>query len=189
MKRWLAIILCLVVLPIEGALAQQPDDRASKEDVHKLFDVMQSRKRFDVFMNVIRQAVPGMTNEVKADQLPNATPEESAKLNEYMNLQSQKLFEAMPYDELIEAMVPAYQHHLTHEEIQEIIHLYSSPAGQKMLEEMPAILAEGMQAGLPVIQKWMQGRLDEVKISAELYAKTLREKKTRTNAPSVKPAS
>jgi len=96
------------------------------------------------------------------------------------------MFEAMPYDELMQAMVPAYQHHLTHGEIQEIIRFDSSPVGQKMLEELPAIMGESMQAAAPIIQKWMQGRMNELKTSVESYAKTLREEKTRTTAPSVK---
>ncbi len=190
MKRWLAIILCLVVLPIEAALAQQPDDHATKEDVQKLLDVTHcSRERFAAIMGVITKQLPAMGNEVITNQLPNATPEEKAKLNEFLNLQTQKMFEAMPYDELMQAMVPAYQHHLTHGEIQEIIRFDSSPVGQKMLEELPAIMGESMQAAAPIIQKWMQGRMNELKTSVESYAKTLRKEKTCTTAPSVKPAA
>jgi|ERR1039458_3950256 hypothetical protein len=189
MKRWLAVILCLVFLPIEAALAQQPGDPATKEDVQMLFDVMHSRERFKPFMDAIKQALPAMTNEAIANQLPNATPDESAKVNEFMNLQSQKLFDSIPYDDLIEAMVPIYQRHFTHGEIQEIIHFYSSPAAQKMLEKMTAIMAESMQTGAPIIQKWTQGRMNELKTSVESYAKTLRNEKTPAAVPSVKPAS
>jgi hypothetical protein len=65
MKRWSAIILCLAVLPIEAALAQQPDDHATKEDVQELLDVTHySRERFAAIMGVITKQLPAMGNEV-----------------------------------------------------------------------------------------------------------------------------
>jgi hypothetical protein len=189
MKRWLAIILCLAFLHIGTALAQETGDHATKEDVQKMFDVMHSRKQFDAIMDVMKQQLPALTKGVMAKQLPNATPEETARLNEFVNAQTQRMFEGMPFDDLMQVMMPAYQHHFTHGEIQEVTRFYSSPVGQKLLTELPAVMGEYMQAAGPIMQKWMQGQMAELKTSAEQYAKTLRKEKSHTAAPSAKPTS
>lgn len=189
MKRWLTIFVCLAFLPIGTAIAQQSDDHATKEDVQQMFDVMHSRKQFDAMMDVIRQQLPALTRGVVANQLPNATPEEIAKLNDFMNRQTQKMFEDMPFDGLMQAMMPAYQRHFTHGEIQEVTRFYSSPVGQKFLAELPAVMGEYMQAARPIMQKWTQKQVEELKTGAEQYAKTLRKEKSHASAPRAKPAS
>jgi hypothetical protein len=57
------------------------------------------------------------------------------------------LFRDMPVDEMIDAMVPIYQKHLTKEDLEGILAFYSSPLGQKLQREQPAMMQEGMQAG------------------------------------------
>jgi hypothetical protein len=48
---------------------------------------------------------------------------------------------------MVDAIVPIYQKHLTKADLTAITAFYSSPAGQKILAEMPAIMSESMQAG------------------------------------------
>ncbi len=64
-------------------------------------------------------------------------------------------FTDLPVDELIDAMIPAYQKHLTKGDVEALIAFYSSPTGQKYLKELPAIQADSMQATSGVIQKMM----------------------------------
>jgi len=44
-------------------------------------------------------------------------------------------------------MVPIYQKHLTKSDLDAILAFYSSPIGQKLQREQPAMMQEGMQAG------------------------------------------
>jgi hypothetical protein len=173
--RYWAIILCLAFLPAGAAFAQKPGDPATKEDVQKLFDVMHSRKQFDAIMDTLKQQIPGLTKSTLQKQLPNATAEETAQLNAFVKDATEKMFQNMPFDELMQAMMPAYQHHFTHGELQELIQFYSTPLGQKLLTEMPAILAEYMQAAAPVIQKWTKAQMADLKASSEAYAKKMKE--------------
>lgn len=175
MKRCLAVILCLALLPAAAAFAQQANDPATKEDVQKLFEVTHSRGQFAAVIDVMKRQLPALTKSVMEKQLPNATPEQIARMNAFANEMMAKMFQNMPYGELMQAMVPAYQHHFTHGEIQELIRFDSSPLGQKFIAQMPAIMAEYMQAATPVMQKWMQGYLEDMKASAEEYAKKLKE--------------
>ncbi len=178
MKRWWAVILCFAFLPFSAAFAQQAGDPATKEDVQKLFGVMHSRKQFDAVMDVMKRQLPALTKGALADQLPNATPEETARLQAFVNDSADKMFQNMPFDELMQAMIPAYQHHFTHGEMQELIQFYSSPLDKKLLAEMPAILTEYMQAATPIIQKWTHSQMADLQVSAEEFAKRLKEQKT-----------
>jgi uncharacterized protein len=75
----------------------------------------------------------------------------------------------MPLDEMIDAMIPIYQRHLTKADVDEMIRFYSSPVGQKLLREQPQILQESMQAGAAVQQK----RMDEIKMKIERRVQTI----------------
>jgi len=61
----------------------------------------------------------------------------------------------MPFDEMIQAMVPAYQKHFTKGDIDSLVAFYSSPTGQKILREMPAITGEAMQSMMPIMRQHM----------------------------------
>ncbi len=50
-------------------------------------------------------------------------------------------------------MVPAYQKHFTKGDMDALIAFYSTPTGQKVLRELPAVTAEGMQAMMPIMRK------------------------------------
>ncbi len=69
-------------------------------------------------------------------------------------------------DKLVELIVPIYQKHFTEEDIQDINNFYDTPVGQKMIEHMPQIMQESMNAG----QEWG-------KEIGEMILKKLKEKK------------
>jgi hypothetical protein len=50
-------------------------------------------------------------------------------------------------DEMVDAIVPIYQKHVSKADLAAVTAFYSSPAGQKILKELPAIMSESMQAG------------------------------------------
>jgi hypothetical protein len=189
MKRCLIVILFCALLPVSSAFAQKAEDPATKEDVQKLFDVMHSRKQFESLMVVIKQQLPALTQSIRNKQLPNATPEETAKLNNFVNSQMDKMFDKLPYDELMQALMPAYQHHFTHQEVEEITRFYSSAVGQKTLSELPAVMNEYMTAARPVMQKWMEARLEQLKKDAEQYAKSLKDQNAPKSMSKTKSAS
>lgn len=73
-------------------------------------------------------------------------------------------------EQLLTAMIPAYQHHFSADEVEGLIKFYKSSLGQKLVAQMPATMAEAAQSG----QQWgrqrtadmfsqlqKQGKLDE----------------------------
>jgi hypothetical protein len=61
----------------------------------------------------------------------------------------------MPVDELIDVMIPVYQKHFTKGDMDALVAFYSSPTGEKMVKEMPAIMSESMQAASGILQEMM----------------------------------
>ncbi|BDU20991.1 DUF2059 domain-containing protein [Dyella sp. GSA-30] len=66
----------------------------------------------------------------------------------------QGFIDANGTQQLIGRMVPIYQRHFTAEDVDGLLKFYRSPLGQKVITEMPATMAEGMQIG----QQWGQER-------------------------------
>jgi uncharacterized protein len=65
------------------------------------------------------------------------------------------LTRGLPMDEIIQAMIPGYQKHFTREDMAAMTAFYASPLGQKVLQELPAVMQEGMQAAMPIMSKYL----------------------------------
>ncbi len=175
MKRCLAILLLLATLPVAAAFAQSTPAPATKEDVQQLFELMQFHKQFDSIADLLRKQMPAIAQSTLSRQLPQATPEQVAAMNQFMDEEMATIFRSMPLDDLMQAMLPAYQHHFTHDELQELIRFYQSPVGRKMVSESPEIMSEYMQNAAPIMQKWTAGMVSDMKARAEAHAKKLKE--------------
>jgi hypothetical protein len=160
-KLFLPLLLCfLLAIPLVSVGQQTPQSTAAqptsaqaesanasqvpdKAEVLKLLDLMHARAQ-------MVQVLDGMAKQMRAgaedgfrQKVPDATPEQLAKVDKMCDL----ILGSMPVDEMLDAIVPIYQKHLTKADLAAITAFYSSPAGQKILKEMPAIMAEAMQAG------------------------------------------
>jgi hypothetical protein len=85
------------------------------------------------------------------------------------------MYDAMkgfPWDEMLESMVPVYQKHLTKGDIDAIVAFYSAPTGQKLLREMPAMMAEAMESMTPILRKQMDAMTERMQ---EEVAQMLKE--------------
>ncbi len=65
------------------------------------------------------------------------------------------LMKNMPLDEMTNAMIPAYQKHFTKGDLETMGAFYSSPVGQKVLEELPGVMQDGMQAAMPIMTNYL----------------------------------
>jgi uncharacterized protein len=136
----------LIVLSSSAAMGQAqpaPADTASKEEVVKFLELTQARDR-------VVQMLEGMAKQARigAEQgfrmkVPDATPEQIKRVDEL----SDTVFAEFSPDELIDAIVPIYQKHLSKSDLEAIVAFYSSHAGQKVLKEMPGIMSESMEVG------------------------------------------
>ena len=151
MKRTaLALLVCLVFGSVSFAQQTDASAPASKADVERFLDAMHTR---DMMKNVMEAMMVQMHNIIhdelqKQQNLP-------ADAEERLNKSTDKMLKEMPYDELIDSMIPIYQKHLTKGDVDALVAFYSSGTGEKMLKELPAMTAESMQAASGVMQKMM----------------------------------
>ena len=138
MKRML-VLTCMVLFFSWTCIAQTSaaDSPASKEDVEKVFQVMHSHDMMKKMMATMTQSIHQMTHQQYLKDKDNLPADYESKMTGRMD----DLFANMPMDEMMQAMVPAYQKHFTKGDMDNLVAFYSSPTGEKLLREMPAIMA------------------------------------------------
>ena len=173
MKRLACVLpMLLIVLP---ALTQEPPtaETPSREEVQEFLDLMQIRPRLVQMLDGMRAAEKKGAEEGFKHSLPNATPEQLAKVDALAD----QAFVDFPIDDIIAAIVPIYQRHLTKTDLEAVVKFYKSPPGQRILKELPAMMAEGMQAGQDIMMKRLPAMLD--RLNAQL-AKLAEEEKSHS---------
>jgi hypothetical protein len=154
-KRFFPVIAFCFVFVKVGAAQQSPvDPPASKEDIERYLQVMHSREMMTKMMDAMVTPMHQMMHEQFLKDKEKLPPNFEERMNRIMDDYMKKL----PLEEMLEAMVPAYQKHLTKGDIDALVAFYSSPTGQKLIQEMPAMAAEAMQAMMPLMRK----QLDEM---------------------------
>jgi hypothetical protein len=171
-----AAILCLGLALASSALFAQapaehtavialapaipPDQQPTKEQLAKLFEVMRLRQQLQNVMKMmpvmIQQQIQAQMKEIKS-KLPGSaspSPEQQAALDQLMSKYMKKAFEMYTIDEMLADMTTIYQRHMSRSDVDAFIAFYSSPAGQHMLNEQPAI----MQEYTPLVAKRVQER-------------------------------
>src|SRR5262249_42889308 len=107
-------------------------------------------------------------------KVPNATPKQLAALDGMVDD-----IVGAQLDDLINAIIPIYQRHLTKTDIEEMIRFYSSPVGQKLLREQPQIIQESMQAGAAAQQR----RIEEMNAKIQERLQEMEAGQEQTAAP------
>jgi uncharacterized protein len=174
MKRFV-ISLTLCTLFAAAAMAQDASSApATKEDVERYLTVINSHDMMNQMMAAMAKPMHQMVHEQYIKDQDKLPADFEARTDKTID----DMFKDMPMDEMMQAMVPVYQKHLTKGDIDALVAFYSSPTGQKMLREMPAVMGEAMQAMMPVMQKYMatvKERIDQQTADA------LKESDKKTN--------
>jgi hypothetical protein len=171
------IVVCLSA----AAFAQSASDPASKEDVEGFMKAM----RVDEQMRSITTMMRDQTKQMLEVQIRKTKPtlsldELDAEVAKGMQ-PVEKVLNSTFLKEIIDDMVPLYQHHFTHDEIVQLTAFYSTPVGQKVLNEMPALMKEYMQTEQPRLEKMMDELLADAKAaSLEAQDKAAREEADKT---------
>jgi len=150
MKRLLITLACLAF----GAtcFAQNPNDPASKDEVLLLLRTMRSHDMMQRTMEATVKPMRQMYHQQYLKEKDKLPPDFEIRMSKMM----EEMMKNMPFDEMTQAMVPAYQRHFTHGDIEALNAFYTSPVGQKFLEETPAVNGESMQAMIPILTKYSE---------------------------------
>ena len=150
MKRFL-LAMVVILCASSASFAQQSsaDSPATKEDIQRYLEVTHSRemmaKMIDAMVKPMHQMMHDQYEKDK-DKLPADFEARTNKvLDDYMK--------NFPWDDVLQSMIPVYQKHFTKDDIDHLVAFYSTPTGQKVLRELPAISGEAMQAVMPVLRQ------------------------------------
>jgi len=154
MKRILiAIALCIAVC--SSMIAQSATETpATKEDVQKYLDAMHSHDMMRQMVDAMSGPMHSMMHDqfLKLKEQYNVPDEFEARMNKILD----ELLNGLPWDEMMQSMIPAYQKHFSKEDLAALTAFYSSPVGQKILRELPAATADSMEAMRPFMMKQME---------------------------------
>jgi len=176
--RLLAAILFLSTGWTCAAQQNAVDAPATKEDIQKYLQIMHSREMMGKMADAMTKPMHQMIHEQylkRKDKLP-------ADFESRMNKQMDEEFKNMPWDEILDALVPVYQKHLTKGDVDALVAFYSTPTGQKLIKEMPQILAESMQDMMPIMRKHVDALNQRVQEEMAAMVKESEGKSGKTGA-------
>lgn len=180
MKRTFVVISIFLALASMCFAQQNPADaHATKEDVERNFAAMHTRDLMKNVLDLMGKQMHQMVHE-QVKKEPGLPPD----FEERMNKNTDEMIKNFPIEDMFQVMIPVYEHHLTKGDIDALVSFYSSPAGQKYLQELPAIQTEGMQGAMGVAQKFVAKATDQVREEIAQQLKALGadvSKKSQTN--------
>ncbi len=156
LARFLLILcLCLPAVAQTAATAGAP---ATKEQIRKLFDVMDISKQTRLTMASMQKQTQAATTEALKTRYPQITPEQLARVRRI----SEESMKNFPVDGMLDDMIPVYQKYLTQTDVDAMISFYSSPTGKKLMQDMPQMMQEAMQASNQRMQKQIAAAMQRI---------------------------
>jgi hypothetical protein len=186
--------LLLVVLAVSPAFAQQSlaeaaaqsraaagtkkaEAEPTREDILRLFDLLQITKTMSAAVNAAKQQSAQITEQIIRDKMPYATPEQKKEFREMVEDVMRQGMGDDALKEMLDATIPVYQRHLTKSDVEAMVAFYSSPVGQKILQEQPAMVQESMTAAAEIQQRIARAMLQKIDERAEKMAEADRVRK------------
>src|SRR5437660_12658403 len=136
--------LLLILLAVAPAFAQQSVAEAAaqsraaaearkaaaapptREDVLKLFDLLQITKTMDAVVNATKQQSMEIAEQMMREKMPEATLEQKKKFQAMLDEVMHEALGPAAIREMLEATVPVYQRHLTKADLDAMVAFYSS---------------------------------------------------------------
>lgn len=138
----------------EVTLESTPPSRAQ---VLKLMSAMGVQQSIDSSLQSTQKKLRLAARNSFLKKNPDADAATLKKLDEVFD--STQLFS---FEAISEALIPAYQKNLSASDVQAGIDFYSSEAGKRMLEKLPAIIHEANESGGKLVQQKLAAYSEEL---------------------------
>jgi hypothetical protein len=179
MKRiLLAGAIALAICGYVAAQQSPADAPATKEDIQKYLQIMHSRDMMTKMVEAMSKPMHQMMHEQYLKDKDKLPADFEARMNKMMD----DMLKSFPWDEMLDAMVPVYQKHLTKGDVNALVAFYSTATGQKLIKEMPQITAEAMQEMLPLMRKSMDAMTQRMQEEIAAMVKESEGKSGKTGA-------
>lgn len=137
MKR-VCLLLLLSVVCCCAARAQEAGaiSEEKRRDIKRLLELTEASK---IGQQIISMSLEQLRQSFLA--LPEAQRERMLKIV------GEEMSKGFSESQMVEAMIPIYDKHLTAEEVRQLIAFYETPIGRKLVAVLPAITREGYEYG------------------------------------------
>jgi uncharacterized protein len=153
MKKTCLIVAISLMISFPVLAQQNPADApATQADVEKYLEVTHARQMMDQMVEAMGKPMDQMVHQEYLKHKNVLPPDYEERTKKSMH----EMLREMPWDQMIDAMMPAYQKHFTKGDLDALTAFYSTTTGQKILREMPGLMADSMQAMMPVLQQHVQ---------------------------------
>jgi uncharacterized protein len=165
MKRVWGTLCVVLIATCIGWTQQASSDSAAatKEDVEKLFDTLHLREQMKSMMAMSMRQGKQIAHDTIKKKDPQVTEADLQRMDAFLD----NFTKTADMSGMLDDMIPVYQRHLTKQDVSAMLAFYDSPTGQKILREQPAMLAEGMQAMRPRMEKMMSDITDQAEKMAK----------------------
>jgi hypothetical protein len=177
-RRFLAGVSLFFVLACLSFAQTAADAPASKEDVENYLQAVHSHEMMKQMVEAMAKPMHQMAHEQCEKDKDRLPADCEAQMNKIMD----GMMKDLPWDQIMDSMVPVYQKHFTKGDMDALTAFYSAPAGQKVLKEMPGIMADSMQTMMPIMRK----SIDQM--TSRLQDQMAQMMKQSTKGPAAEPA-
>ncbi|MGE5324470.1 MAG: DUF2059 domain-containing protein [Actinomycetota bacterium] len=139
--------------------------QASAEQVRKLLDMLQIRDNLQITLDAMKNQMQRGSEAMLRERVPQPTPDQLKQVDDIV----QQEFDTITMDDLIRDVVPIYQRHLTKSDVEALLAFYSSPVGQKLRREEPAMMRESMEATSAGQRQKMEDLLARVEVRLQQF--------------------
>lgn len=143
-------------------------EKASEAQILKLLDMLQIRDNLQITLDAMKTQMQHGSEEMLREKIARPTDEQIKSVDKIVDEE----FGKISMDDLVRDVVPIYQRHLTRSDVAALIAFYSSPVGQKLRREQPAMMKESMEATSAGQREKMEQLLARVEIRLEQFIET-----------------
>lgn len=144
---------------------QQGSETPSTEEVLKLLNMLQISDDLKITLDAMKTQMKHGSEQLLREKIAQPTADQVKQVNDIVDQE----FAGISMDDLIRDVVPVYQRHLTRSDVEALIAFYSSPVGQKLRREQPAMMRETMQATSAKQRQKMEDLLARVELRLEQF--------------------
>jgi len=126
----------------KAAAVSETGNVASREQIMKLLDMLQVPESLAMTLDAMKEQMKVGALQMFSEKVAHPSPAQVQSVNAIVDEE----FKKIGMEDLIQDVVPIYQKHLTRSDVEAVIRFYSSPVGQKIRREQPAMARESLEA-------------------------------------------
>lgn len=164
--------------PAKATKAADNGNLASREQIMKLLDLLQVPDSLALTLDAMKEQMKIGALQAFREKVENPSPEQINSVNAIVDDE----FKKIGMEDLIKDVVPIYQKHLSRSDVEAVIRFYSSPVGQKIRREQPAMARESLQA----TAAGQRGKMELLLAKLDLRIEQLIQNEEKKTAPEQK---